>query len=72
MAVQGKRGPCSWSTPELFGGHASTSLIKSSYLSIALAAAGGVELAPTPRSGHWPRYANPVAMWNRIATFHTT
>ncbi|MFC4063515.1 alpha/beta fold hydrolase [Actinoplanes subglobosus] len=35
-------------------------------------AAGGVELAPIPRSGHWPMYANPVAMWDRIAAFHTT
>ena len=32
-------------------------------------AAGGVELAEIPRSGHWPMYANPVAMWDRIATF---
>jgi pimeloyl-ACP methyl ester carboxylesterase len=34
-------------------------------------AAGGVVLAPIPHSGHWPMYANPVAMWNRIAAFHT-
>jgi pimeloyl-ACP methyl ester carboxylesterase len=32
-------------------------------------AAGGVELAEIPRSGHWPMYANPVAMWERIARF---
>lgn len=32
-------------------------------------AAGGVELAEIPRSGHWPMYANPVAMWDRIAAF---
>ena len=32
-------------------------------------AAGGVELAEVPRSGHWPMYANPVAMWERIAAF---
>jgi pimeloyl-ACP methyl ester carboxylesterase len=30
-------------------------------------AAGGVELAEIPHSGHWPMYANPVAMWERIA-----
>jgi pimeloyl-ACP methyl ester carboxylesterase len=29
-------------------------------------AAGGVELAEIPQSGHWPMYANPVAMWERI------
>jgi len=27
------------------------------------------ELAEIPHSGHWPMYANPVAMWERIATF---
>jgi len=32
-------------------------------------AAGGVELAEIPHSGHWPMYANPVAMWEHIATF---
>jgi pimeloyl-ACP methyl ester carboxylesterase len=32
-------------------------------------AAGGVELAEIPHSGHWPMYANPVAMWERIAAF---
>lgn len=34
-------------------------------------AAAGIELAPIPYSGHWPMYANPVAMWDRIAAFHT-
>jgi pimeloyl-ACP methyl ester carboxylesterase len=33
--------------------------------------AHGVELAPIPHSGHWPMYANPVAMWDRIAALHT-
>lgn len=33
-------------------------------------AAGGVELAEIPESGHWPMYANPVEMWQRIADFH--
>ena len=32
-------------------------------------AAGDVELAEIPHSGHWPMYANPVAMWERIAAF---
>lgn len=32
-------------------------------------AANGVELAEIPRSAHWPMYANPVAMWERIAEF---
>ena len=32
-------------------------------------AAGGVGVAEIPRSGHWPMYANPVAMWDRIASF---
>jgi pimeloyl-ACP methyl ester carboxylesterase len=36
---------------------------------LAKLAAGGVELAGIPHSGHWPMYANPVAMWERIATF---
>jgi pimeloyl-ACP methyl ester carboxylesterase len=31
--------------------------------------AGGVELAEIPRSGHWPMYANSVAMWDRIGAF---
>lgn len=33
-------------------------------------AAGGVELAEIPHSGHWPMYSHPVAMWERIAAFH--
>lgn len=33
--------------------------------------ANGVELAEIPHSAHWPMYANPVAMWGRIADFHT-
>ena len=36
---------------------------------LAELAAGGVELAEIPHSGHWPMYANPVAMWEHIATF---
>ena len=36
---------------------------------LAKLAAGDVELAEIPHSGHWPMYANPVAMWERIATF---
>lgn len=36
---------------------------------LAKLTAGGVELAEIPHSGHWPMYANPVAMWERIATF---
>ena len=36
---------------------------------LAKLAAGGVELAEIPHSGHWPMYANPVAMWERIAAF---
>jgi pimeloyl-ACP methyl ester carboxylesterase len=36
---------------------------------LAKLAAGGVELAEIPRSGYWPMYANPVAMWDRIAAF---
>jgi len=36
---------------------------------LAKLAADGVELAEIPRSGHWPMYANPVAMWDRIAAF---
>ena len=31
--------------------------------------ADGVELAAIPHSGHWPMYANPVAMGERIAAF---
>jgi pimeloyl-ACP methyl ester carboxylesterase len=33
-------------------------------------AANGVELAEIPHSAHWPMYANPVAMWERIAELH--
>jgi len=33
-------------------------------------AANGVELAEIPRSGHWPMYSNPVAMWDRIEKFY--
>ena len=36
---------------------------------LAKLAAGGVDLAQIPRSGHWPMYANPVTMWERIAAF---
>jgi pimeloyl-ACP methyl ester carboxylesterase len=36
---------------------------------LAKLAAGGVELAEIPHSGHWPMYANPVAMWGHIASF---
>ena len=36
---------------------------------LAKLAASGVELAEIPHSGHWPMYANPVAMWERIAAF---
>jgi pimeloyl-ACP methyl ester carboxylesterase len=36
---------------------------------LARLAAGGVELAEIPHSGHWPMYANPVTMWDRIAAF---
>lgn len=32
-------------------------------------AAAGVELAEIPKSGHFPMYSNPVAMWQRIAEF---
>ena len=33
--------------------------------------ANGVDLAEIPDSAHWPMYANPVAMWESIAHFHT-
>jgi pimeloyl-ACP methyl ester carboxylesterase len=33
--------------------------------------ANGVELAEIPHSAHWPMYSNPVAMWERIADFHS-
>jgi len=36
---------------------------------LAKLAAGSVELAEIPHSGHWPMYANPVAMWERLAAF---
>jgi pimeloyl-ACP methyl ester carboxylesterase len=36
---------------------------------LAKLAAGGLELAEIPHSGHWPMYANPIAMWERIAAF---
>ena len=36
---------------------------------LAELAAGGVEFAGIPHSGHWPMYANPVAIWAHIATF---
>jgi pimeloyl-ACP methyl ester carboxylesterase len=31
----------------------------------------GVELAQIPLSAHFPMYSNPVAMWERIAEFHS-
>jgi pimeloyl-ACP methyl ester carboxylesterase len=33
--------------------------------------ANDVELAEIPHSAHWPMYSNPVAMWERIAEFHS-
>ena len=33
--------------------------------------ANGVELAEIPHSAHFPMYSNPVAMWERIAEFHS-
>jgi pimeloyl-ACP methyl ester carboxylesterase len=33
--------------------------------------ANGIELAEIPHSAHWPMYSNPVAMWQRIAEFHS-
>jgi pimeloyl-ACP methyl ester carboxylesterase len=36
---------------------------------LAELAAAGVEIAEIPRGGHWPMYANPIAMWDRIAGF---
>jgi pimeloyl-ACP methyl ester carboxylesterase len=30
----------------------------------------GVQLAEIPHSAHWPMYSNPIAMWERIATFY--
>jgi pimeloyl-ACP methyl ester carboxylesterase len=35
-------------------------------------AAGGVELAEIPNSGHFPMYSNPVAMWRRTAEFQNS
>jgi pimeloyl-ACP methyl ester carboxylesterase len=35
-------------------------------------AANGIELAEIPKSGHFPMYSNPVAMWQRIAGFLIT
>lgn len=35
-------------------------------------AAAGVELAEIPKSGHFPMYSNPVAMWQRIAEFQNS
>jgi pimeloyl-ACP methyl ester carboxylesterase len=35
-------------------------------------AANGVELAEIPHSAHFPMYSNPVAMWERIAEFHSS
>lgn len=29
----------------------------------------GVQLAEIEHSGHWPMYANPLALWNRLAAF---
>ncbi|WP_222844074.1 alpha/beta fold hydrolase [Dickeya sp. Secpp 1600] len=31
----------------------------------------GVRLAEIPQCGHFPMYANPVAMWRAIADFYT-
>jgi hypothetical protein len=33
-------------------------------------AAGGVESAQVPQSGHRPMYSNAAWMWDRIAAFH--
>jgi pimeloyl-ACP methyl ester carboxylesterase len=32
-------------------------------------AAAGAQLAHMPKSGHFPMYSNPVAMWQRIGEF---
>jgi pimeloyl-ACP methyl ester carboxylesterase len=32
-------------------------------------AANGIESAEIPHSGHWPMYANPAALWERITDF---
>jgi pimeloyl-ACP methyl ester carboxylesterase len=34
-------------------------------------AAHGIALAEVPRSGHFPMYSNPLAMWSRIGEFVT-
>jgi pimeloyl-ACP methyl ester carboxylesterase len=38
---------------------------------LAKLGANGVELAEIPHSAHWPMYSNPIAMWARIAEFHS-
>jgi len=38
---------------------------------LAKLSANSVELAEIPHSAHWPMYSNPVAMWERIAEFHS-
>ena len=38
---------------------------------LAKLSASGVTLAEIPYSAHWPMYYNPVAMWERIARFHS-
>jgi len=38
---------------------------------MAKLSANGVELAEIAHSAHWPMYSNPVAMWERIAEFHS-
>ena len=38
---------------------------------LAKLSANRVELAEIPYSAHWPMYSNPVAMWERIAEFHS-
>jgi hypothetical protein len=37
---------------------------------LAKLAAGGIEFTEIPRSGHWPMYANPVAMWGPDRRLH--
>jgi hypothetical protein len=34
-------------------------------------AAQGVEVASIARSGHFPMYSNPAAMWERIAALQS-
>ncbi|MGV9349861.1 alpha/beta fold hydrolase [Streptomyces spiralis] len=44
---------------------------ENSFLSyLAKLRSNGVELAEIAHSGHWPMYAHPPAMWERIADFH--